>query len=196
MTFARVWAALVEQWYPNDPFKHVDATRQYYETKWDIARRLGPGSILEIGVRSGYSAYVFLSAVRSDAIYLGIDSGLCDAESGNAYLDHARRLLVGRKATLWVTQAQALHAWPNPPPGFPLWDLIHVDADHGYEGCLHDLRLSAAIGRWILVDDYDTGAEIRQACETLQSEQPGRWVPEHFGDGGLAGNLLLARAGS
>ncbi len=197
MTFARVWADLVERWYPNDPFKHVDATRQYYETKWRIARQLGPGSILEIGVRAGYSAFVFLRALRSDATYLGIDSGLCDAESGNAYLAHASKmLLLSPRRRIWVTQAQSLYAWPNPPEGFQLWDLIHVDADHSYDGCLHDLRLSAAIGRWILVDDYDTGSEIRRACETLLAEQPGKWVTEHFPDGGLAGNLLLLRAGS
>lgn len=196
MTFARAWADLVGRWYPNDPFKCIDASRQYYETKWRIAQRLGPGSILEIGVRAGYSAYIFLRAVKSDAIYLGIDSGLCDAESGNAYLEHARGLLGGRKARLWITQAQMLQAWPNPPAGFPLWDLIHVDADHSYDGCLHDLRLSAAIGRWILVDDYDTGSEIRAACHTLLAEQPDRWTTEYFPDGGLAGNLLFARAGS
>lgn len=44
----------------------------YYREKFAIARALKPKSILEVGVRFGYSARAFLEGAPS-AFYLGID---------------------------------------------------------------------------------------------------------------------------
>jgi len=56
-----------------DPLTHLFADWvPYYKTKWAIARVLQPASILEIGVRYGYSAAAFLNACPG-ATYLGID---------------------------------------------------------------------------------------------------------------------------
>ena len=59
---------------PSDPLSYLfDEWVPYYRTKWAIARVLQPQTILEIGVRFGYSALAFLDAVPS-ARYLGIDN--------------------------------------------------------------------------------------------------------------------------
>ncbi len=47
----------------------------YYRMKWAIAKVLQPESILEVGVRFGYSARAFLEACP-DAVYTGIDANL------------------------------------------------------------------------------------------------------------------------
>lgn len=194
--FDAAWVELAERWYPGDPFQAVDAIRQYYETKWRIAERLQPGSILEIGVRAGYSAFVFMRSVWPRGVrYLGIDNGLCDAEARREYLAHARKLLEGWDARLWIVDAGSLRAFPDGPDG-DSWKLIHVDGDHSYDGCLHDVRCAAAVGRHILVDDYDTSEDIRRACATFLASDGARWRSEHIPDGGVAGNLLLTRISS
>lgn len=195
MTFAQVWRDLVAGWYPGDPFQPSDAARRYYEVKWNVARRLAPSSILEIGVRAGYSAFVFMRAAPQGACYLGMDNGLCDAEARREYIAHARKLLVGMDARLWIVDAGSLRSFPSSPNG-DAWDLVHVDGDHSRAGCLHDIRCAASIGRHILVDDYDTGEGIRRACsEFLETDGRGRWSSELLSDGGLAGNLLMTRVG-
>ena len=58
---------------PDDPLKHLFGEWvEYYRLKWAIARALQPRSILEIGVRYGYSAAAFLNACPRGH-YLGID---------------------------------------------------------------------------------------------------------------------------
>src|SRR5215469_18824935 len=62
--------------HPEDPLRHLFPDWvPYYRMKWAIARVLQPRSILEIGVRFGYSALAFLNASPS-ARYLGIDLDL------------------------------------------------------------------------------------------------------------------------
>lgn len=193
MTFEQTWRDLVARWYPCDPFQPSDAVRQYYETKWRIAQELHPGRILEIGVRAGYSAFVFMRAASAGSRYLGIDNGLCDAEARREYLAHARRLLEGVDARLWIVDTGSLRAFPGGPDG-DSWELVHVDGDHGYESCLHDMRCAAAVGTRILVDDYDTGEGIRRACtEFLADSGRFKWRGREIPDGGIAGNLLLTR---
>ncbi len=59
---------------PHDPFNYLFGEwRSYYRMKWAIAKVIQPKSILEIGVRYGYSAISFLSACP-DAQYVGIDN--------------------------------------------------------------------------------------------------------------------------
>lgn len=60
--------------FENDPLnKYFDQWVDYYRMKWAIAKAVSANSILEIGVRYGYSAHAFLSALP-DACYLGVDS--------------------------------------------------------------------------------------------------------------------------
>lgn len=194
--FDPVWAALTSRWMAGDPFKPSDPIRQYYAVKWRIAQRISPSRILEIGVRAGYSAFTFLMASPRGTRYLGIDSGLCDAEGRSEFLAHAKTILAEHDARLWRVDAGSLRSFPVGPGG-DSWELVHIDGDHSYEGCLHDLRCAGKVGRRLLVDDYDVGEGIRQACrDFLASEPHGLWSTQEIGDGGVAGNLFLSRTGS
>lgn len=195
MTFDQAWKELVERWMPGDPFQPTAAIRQYYAVKWGIARRWNPGRILEIGVRAGYSAFMFLRAAPRGARYLGIDSGLCDFEGRRPFLAHAEKLLSGYDALIWRVDAGSLRAFPVGPDG-DQWELAHIDGDHSYDGCLHDLRCAARFSRRIVVDDYDTGPEIRRACADFLQETGAVWKTEEVPDGGVAGNLLLSSTGA
>jgi predicted O-methyltransferase YrrM len=185
------WSALVAAWYPDDPFAPTDAVRRYYETKHEIVARCRPRSICEIGIRAGYSAFTFLWAVPG-VHYLGIDNGLADKEDAARYLDHAAALL--RRFTppgqMGRVNSQEMRELPRAPNGGP-FEFVHVDGDHSYAGCLHDLQLAMAGAKWVLVDDVDTGLPIRSACQRQLLDAPG-WTAQYIPDG-LAGNLLLAR---
>jgi len=61
---------------PDDPFVIATPLAQlqdYYLFKYRIAALLQPQTILEIGVRYGYSAAAFLAA-RPTASYIGLDA--------------------------------------------------------------------------------------------------------------------------
>src|SRR5262245_7942394 len=71
--------------HPQDPWPACEGlspeqVRRQYLCKHDLALALQPRSILEVGVRAGYSAAAFLAAVPT-AAYLGLDSG-GDAHGG------------------------------------------------------------------------------------------------------------------
>jgi hypothetical protein len=128
-----------------------DNVRRCYDWKYRLARLLQPRRILEIGVRFGYSAAAFLAA-SPGAEYYGVD-----ADNGThggipgAYREALAMLT--RQFPHSVIKVARLDTQREIPEGSG-YDLVHVDADHTYEGCLSDLRLAARLGnRWVLVDD-------------------------------------------
>jgi hypothetical protein len=149
---------------PGDPWlagEDPELVRQLYAQKYHIAAILQPHSIVEIGVRAGYSAAAFLSAA-ADCTYLGLDLDT-DAYGGwPGALVVARTMLgkhFGGRAKVLTVNTQRLESLPCGPV-----DLVHVDGDHSLDGCRHDLRLAARVARWILVDDIEWQAPVRAAA--------------------------------
>jgi hypothetical protein len=61
------------------------------------------------------------------------------------------------------------------------WDLVQVDSDHSFEGCLFDLNVALAMQpRWIMVDDWIAEGH-RQAIRAASSTHPSRHA-ERFHD--------------
>ena len=179
---------LVARWWVGDPFRPTEEALRYYEIKHQIAARLQPKSICEIGVRAGYSAYAFLAAVPT-ARFLGIDQGTdgaVDVNEASYCLTNAQKILQGFDAEfLWCNSRDVRE--------FPRIEFVHVDADHTYAGCAHDLQ-SVSTAKWILVDDFDVGPEVRAACRDFLLSHSGEWLAEYIPDG-FRGNLLLTGAG-
>src|ERR1700681_1354881 len=77
---------------PGDPLQHLfPEWVLYYRTKWAIAKVLKPQSILEIGVRYGYSALALLNGSPS-ARYLGIDLDVTAFGGSVGAIDWARQV--------------------------------------------------------------------------------------------------------
>lgn len=137
---------------PDDPFvrNDPDAERIYIE-KEALARTLTPPrSILEIGVRAGYSAAVWLS-VWPQVQYHGIDSDSHESGGWPGSHQRARAMLEKHFPGRWkitIHDTQRYDAFPQGP-----CDLVYVDADHTYDGCLADLYRAAKITQRIWVDD-------------------------------------------
>ena len=125
-----------------------------------IAENIQPEVIIEIGVRCGYSALDFLSACPG-ATYYGFDNnaGQHGGAEGLKYHEWAVSLLEGYNATIYPdVDTQSIDELPVKG------DFVHVDGDHSYEGCMHDIKLARKAGaKWILVDDFDYIKSVRQA---------------------------------
>lgn len=135
--------------YPEDPLRHLfPEWLAYYRMKWAIARVLEPKSILEIGVRFGYSALAFLNASPS-AQYVGIDIDSPSFGGSPGALDWARKACGQYRARFILADSTKMERFPGGS-----YDLIHVDGQQDGEGTMHDLILASAQASYILVDGY------------------------------------------
>lgn len=175
-------------------FEHPDWYR-HYRGKHDLALALRPASILEIGVRYGYSAHAFLSAVPG-ASYVGIDSndpahnamgeptlgwalamlnavldrtGTTDGQEGPP--DVTLHVVNTREKDLRrlfeIVDKGSIFRKPG-PPAYAQFDLVHIDADHSYHGALDDMTKAWDVcGRAMLVDDYAACASVHDAVDAF-----------------------------
>lgn len=177
------WKELKDNWHPEDKLSFPDEKREgYYRKKFDVAKAINPKSIFEIGVRAGYSAFSFLSAAP-EAEYTGLD--LNQGTDGGVvdYYKHAEKILDKFNATINIGNSQKLKKLDK------VYDLIHIDGDHSFYGCLRDIELCVKYGRNILVDDYDYIDNVKRACEEFKINNPQygyTYIPD-----GYHGNLLI-----
>jgi hypothetical protein len=128
-----------------------DDVRWCYDWKFRLAQVLQPRRILELGVRFGYSAAAFLAA-SPGAEYYGVDADN-GANGGIVGAYREARAMLAREFPDRTITVRKLDTQKRIPRGKG-YDLVHVDADHSYKGCLNDLRLATRLGRrWVLVDD-------------------------------------------
>ena len=149
---------------------------RYWETNLypiyrDIVRRVAPSSILEIGVRFGYSFAVALDATTTINRAIGIDMGDGVQQyggQGDAFLQAVSRLSFMQE-TRWPHVEMEFYNQDTQKTAYlPFYgkvDLAYIDGDHSPEGCLHDLMLTlpkVTRGGSIVVDDIDHHPELRQ----------------------------------
>lgn len=146
-----------------------DQYKGYYKVKYDIAKRFNPKTILEIGVRAGYSAYSFLSACPT-ARYTGIDAeNKTHGGQGGPWMWYAQELLEKFDAKFKQADSQKLDKIDG------TYDFIHIDGDHTTAGLLHDLEIcwpAMNNGGVILVDDYDYIKDVAKGCD-IWAKKPG-----------------------
>ena len=149
--------------------------REYYKVKYDIVAELQPKTIIEIGVRAGYSAYYFLQAAPT-AVYHGFDAdnGTHGGQGPKPYIPWAEKILkeAGYNATLhWPFDTQEHDFLPANG------DFYHIDGDHTVKGVKHDLDICfkyAPQGAHILVDDYDYIDTVKVGIDQWVSENRAR----------------------
>jgi len=134
---------------PNDELSYLfDDWIPYYRMKYAICKVLYPSSILEIGVRYGYSAITFLTAAPN-ASYVGIDNNTNTYGGSVGAINWARQLTKGYDATFIIADSQKMTSFPGDQ-----YDLIHIDGQQDGDGTFHDLELALPKARWVLVDGY------------------------------------------
>lgn len=144
----------------------------HYNQKKAIAAQFAATAdiVAEIGVRTGYSAHSFLSAIRP-SVYVGYDTfGPYGEWRGGK--DVAERILhrdfPDVKIHLIQCDSQKMQQCHLGDVGLKDVGFFHVDGDHSHDGCFHDLRLAWASLRSdgvLLVDDYDWVSDVRTAID-------------------------------
>jgi len=135
--------------FPDDPMSsRFPEWVPYYKTKWAIARALQPKSILEIGVRFGYSAAAFLNGCPS-AEYVGIDLDADTFGGTRGAIEWAKKITASFHTSFVIADTQKMKKFPG-----GIYDLIHVDGQQDGDGTYHDMNLAAGQGRFVLADGY------------------------------------------
>ncbi len=149
---------------PEDPLRYLfDDWVEHYKLKQAIASVLRPASILEIGVRFGYSAMAFLDGSPTSC-YVGIDA---DANTFGGYkgaLDWATQATtrLGLRVEFVKADTQQMARLPGGH-----YDLIHIDRRQDGDGTFHNLKLALAHAKYILVDGYFWSSSNLQAATSF-----------------------------
>ena len=170
---------------PQDRLRYLfDEWVDYYHDKYALCRALGPASILEIGVRYGYSAVSFLTACPK-ARYLGIDNDSDSYGGAGGALAWARQITSGYAAELRIADTQSLAALPG-----ERWDLVHIDGQQDGDGTFHDLELALPRAGWILLDGY-FHSTMNLLSATFFLEKYKQSIEAAYVLPGYAGELLI-----
>ena len=153
-----------------------------YRTKYKIAAKYKPRSIIEIGVRAGYSAFAFLAACPN-AFYYGIDNNSNEHGGEEDLYLKALDLLKEYRTIIQIKDSQNINSLPP-------CDFLHVDGDHSYKGCLHDIEIGTRSSKVIVVDDYDYIEEVRNACDNFKKNNSS-YNYSFISDGGFRGNFII-----
>lgn len=133
----------------NDPLEYLfPEWVEYYRLKYAISKAIEAKSILETGVRFGYSAITFLEA-SPNATYVGIDIDSEDYGGVKGAINWAKKIMQNYKTDFIIEDTTKMTSFPG-----DFYDLIHVDAQQDGDGTFGDLEKALEKGRYILVDGY------------------------------------------
>jgi cephalosporin hydroxylase len=142
---------------------------QNYYSKFRIAQAFKPKTIIEVGVRYGYSAHAFLCACP-EARYIGIDADLPSLNSmGEPTCDWAfamlRRTIPGNpRLELIKVDTQKVGVTTL----IPVAEFVHIDANHSYQGATADMEaVWPRCTQAMLVDDYVGTASVHDAVDAF-----------------------------
>lgn len=171
--------------YLKDPLAHLfDEWIDYYKTKFAICHVLQPESILEIGVRYGYSAISFLCASPL-ASYVGIDNDSMTYGGAKNAFSWAKKITKDYLADFLIMDSQQLHSLPG-----NYYDFVHVDGQQNGDGTFHDLELALEKSQWILLDGYFWSRE-NMLSATYFMEKYRSLIKHAYVIPGYAGDLLI-----
>ena len=147
--------------------RYADRDGEFW-VKHLICHKVNPGTIVEIGVRSGYSGWAMKMAAP-DAQYIGYDSydpSYADQERVGRFQSWAKQILNMGGCSLIQIDTQK--------DGFiPLSaDLYHVDGDHSYEGARRDIESCLKAGNSdavVVVHDFYSEPVCKAVLETASS---------------------------
>jgi 2-polyprenyl-3-methyl-5-hydroxy-6-metoxy-1,4-benzoquinol methylase len=170
---------------PTDELSHLfQEWVDYYKLKYSIAQAIQPKSILEIGVRYGYSARAFLEACPM-AHYLGIDNDSDSFGGSKGAINWASQITEGFKASFHLGDSQSMVVLPGEN-----YDLVHIDGQQDGDGTYHDLLLALEKSGFILLDGY-MWSEQNMLSATYFLRKYGKLIDYALFIPGYAGELLI-----
>lgn len=146
-----------------------------FPTKWEVLRREVPDarSVFEFGALVGYFLVTALDACPKIERVAWVDVEIAHPDSNDLCAANVVAASKGRKPfprSRWFDKthphvlAHLLYTDGEARPA--QYDVVHVDGDHSYKGCLIDLTLGLAMNpQLLLVDDYQAIGEVRAATD-------------------------------
>lgn len=160
-----------------------------FTVRFDLIRRLEPQptSVFECGALYGYFLVTALEAAPTIRRVGWVDNESHSPGSNLMCLENLASLDGAHELDGWVS----FYTWRGDIPPSARYDLVSVDSDHSYDGCLADLRAAHKLEpSWIFVDDWIAGAhgdDIRAATTAFLLEADDAYtVTEHTTVNGLA----------
>lgn len=138
----------------------------YYEYYYAISKYYQPSSILEIGVRFGYSLgsmikgsdkIEFVKGIDCEEPFYGVNTLKTAEENIKKYINPNIKCEFLRQNSHSIEKLDRKY------------DLIHIDGDHSYEGKIKDLNLALDHCEVLIVDDYFSGPQIARAANEWTS---------------------------
>jgi predicted O-methyltransferase YrrM len=166
---------LKEDLTPSDPWL---TSPDYYPAYQALFQTLAAGMkrvrMLEIGVRTGYVAAVFAHAVKTPALYVGVDPNRYVAnglELAGATLRVLRQKFPDYDGVLieGYSWEERIHQTLRDSGPF---DMIHIDGHHVLDVKMHDIALARDLvvpGGFVLVDDLDHMDCVQDAVRRAMS---------------------------
>jgi hypothetical protein len=120
------------------------------------AELIRPTSLLEIGSLLGFGLVAFLRGYPAAQLITAMDNETYIPNSQAACAQNLAFFPGERRFVRSLDEARGSY------------DMIHVDADHSFEGALHDMAYAWGLGpRAMLVDDFDFLADVRRAVHAF-----------------------------
>jgi 2-polyprenyl-3-methyl-5-hydroxy-6-metoxy-1,4-benzoquinol methylase/predicted O-methyltransferase YrrM len=163
--------------HPNDSLAQLSAELvPYYRFKYAISAVLKPASILDIGVRQGYSAISMLVA-SPKARYLG----LCVSDEERKAIEHLRNITKAYRSTFLLSNVREITELPGGE-----YDLIHINCAQDGASVYHHLTLALQQARYIVLDGLmSTKDKYRSAYQFLHQHgdavQYSTMIPDYEG---------------
>lgn len=136
-------------------------SRNCYEVYYAISKYFQPKSILEIGVRFGYSLGAMIVASDNIENAIGYDIDQYDKDSTITASTNIKKIIKNINLSIQFVNSQEISVLDR------YYDIIHIDGDHSYDGKMHDLNLTIDKCRVVIVDDYHFIEWIGRACNSF-----------------------------
>ena len=155
-----------------------------YEWYWALGRYYKPSSVLEIGVRYGYSAAALCGG---GGVMCGSVTCIDNEQYVPGSLDIAQRNILGVNGAVGTAMfrcdSQKMVRMPtvvSSSRGLVYErELVSIDGDHSCEGTRHDLNLTLNVSRVVVVDDYNFLGDVRRAVDRFIGDHSDM-IQEHF----------------
>jgi len=129
----------------------------HYEYFYAISKYYNPDSILEIGIRHGYSLYALMLGSTTLSKVVGYDCEedfvISTQKNLSPFISDGVDFIVENNNTQELNEISDSYF------------LIHIDGDASYEGRYHDLELTKGKARVVLVSDFFSERSGRDAAQ-------------------------------
>jgi hypothetical protein len=146
--------------YDNWDYVHSGNCFEWY---WALGKVLQPKTFMEIGVRFGFSFLPTIQASSQLEYALGWDletygnNSIANENIGKYYTGNAK----------WEIQHKDSQLETELPQFF---DLISIDGCHDFDCKVHDLKLCIGKTNYVILDDYDYHADVRNSTDYFLRE--------------------------